>query len=328
MSYDQQSVLGEYILDPIVNKLTAHPYILRSKPELWLGVSFSYSVLIFFLLWIDVGYWPWWMFLLLWVTTHASMLSTRLGFYLLTIHDKTLAFQSIYWAHNTFSTHVCVLGALHVLNVGSWGTLLCSSILCMQLYAPHWLAILSGDIRFGKWTSPNELRSFSTTFALVFSPFHFLLQESIHGSIFSIGVCMLLLIPLFRIFRDAFSFVSTLGQNIIIVLHFGFSLIPVIGMLWWALNDPWLASTAPITFSGILIMLNTQGIARSHFDRCSRRELSLLTPLEFLPFLGVANTYLQWIGQPLSIFIVYFLSSIFTGFFLLRVAIHTNSNDA
>lgn len=323
MNVANDSVLDNAVYEKIVDWLCQWKVIHNSHPEYWLGASIFYSVVSFVLLWIDVGYWPWWLFVILWVLTEASIIFTSIASRLRDVQTKSIAYDTIMWAHVSFSTHASVLGALHVLDSNAWATLIVTMMVGLRIYAPHWLAMKTQTIYCGKWTSASEIRFFSTSVALLLSPVHQKIHGSIIGSVCGIAVSLLLAFPIASYVRTATS--MEIGSvRFVITLHFLVATVPFFGMAMWTWIDAWLASAVPVTFAGILVFINTELAARTHYDYRANMRTTILTMLDFVPLAGMIISYFNLLPQPLSIVIIYMVSVCLTCLFLVRISVRKN----
>jgi len=318
---ETSSFIESRIVMPLVGVLMRWRPIAKSNASVWYVFSLVQSVLVFILLWVHVRYWSWYIFLLLWAGTFFSVLCGCLARQIKHINDRTVIANMLWLAQMAFSAQVSVLGALHVLDVGVYGTLVVCTLTGFLILCPHWAALVTGSLDMGAYSSPTEIRVFATTMALLLSPLHPYVTGHWIGSLIAVLISLITVVPIVRFVDTARLYATTGFLFSVSFVHFLLMFLPPFGMVLWAIEDPWMRSVAPVTFAGMIVFINTQLVARLYFDRAMNEPARLVTFFEFLPIIGVVNCYLHIVPQPFAIAIVYVLTAFLTVVFVIRTAL-------
>lgn len=322
------SFLEAQVMIPAAGWLLATASFRKIPSWLWLSLSASLSGVMYVILWIDLAYWPWYMFVLLWLATMLSVFCGCMTKYTKSPNERTISFNMLCLAQATFGAHVSVIGALHVLDVGVTITMVVSSAVGMLLAAPHWAAIMTDFLLLGEFSSAAEIRLVATTVAILLSPFHHMIKGHWIGSVLAIFFCLSIILPMRSIYKDMVLTVNASNMLTVVnatIVQVFLCCVPSIGMELWAMMDNWISNTSPVTFVGLIVFANVHLVTRLYFDRVAREPRRVVTLMEFLPYFGVASCYFAFVPQPLVIALIYLLAVGLTGLFLYKTATSLSS---
>lgn len=315
---ENNSVLDQLLFHPVAGALAHGTVISKTNGGLWMFLYTVVSLLSFCMLWLDTSYWPWYFFVILWVMTLFGVLCQSIAVQLIPPNAQSIAFDICWFALQTFSTHVNVLGALHVLDTSVWATLFVMTITGVLLFMPHWAAVVRHVVVFGRWSSPTEMRIGATTVSLLLSPAHALIRAAGYGDYIALAMTAALLLPITAYVLDTSHVVDEKRKKMTLVMHALFSVLPSVGMATWAFLDPWLAASQPVVFAGVLIVINTHVVARVYVLRALENRNVIISVVEFTPFLGALISLSGLVAQPYALLSVHLLAFFLTAGFIAK----------